>query len=196
MTTLRRRVKRVPRSPQFNFCGLLFTFFFDWRSASHARPAIIRALRAFDALLLTSPMSSSQLFIPSSPISSSAGHLRKSKFTFRHLSQLALSSTACPLRVIAHIDLDAFYAQCEGVRLGIAEDQPLAVQVMGRGPSSASQTLIFCLAMARTYCHQLSCTEIWLVKIHRHLRSEEAMSEYHPPACGYMERGRCEVGLS
>lgn len=36
---------------------------------------------------------------------------------------------ACPLRVIAHIDLDAFYAQCEGVRLGIAEDQPLAVQV-------------------------------------------------------------------
>ncbi|KAL8835729.1 MAG: hypothetical protein Q9176_006738 [Flavoplaca citrina] len=73
-------------------------------------------------------MSSSQPFIPSSPISPSAGHLRKSKFTFRHLSQLALSSTACPLRVIAHIDLDAFYAQCEGVRLGIAEDQPLAVQ--------------------------------------------------------------------
>ncbi|KAL8851174.1 MAG: hypothetical protein Q9221_003894 [Calogaya cf. arnoldii] len=73
-------------------------------------------------------MSSSQPFIPSSPISPSAGHLRKSKFTFKHLSQLALSSAACPLRVIAHIDLDAFYAQCEGVRLGIAEDQPLAVQ--------------------------------------------------------------------
>ena len=34
----------------------------------------------------------------------------------------------CPLRVIAHIDLDAFYAQCEMVRLGVAEDQPLAVQ--------------------------------------------------------------------
>lgn len=31
--------------------------------------------------------------------------------------------------MIAHIDLDAFYAQCEGVRLNIAEDQPLAVQV-------------------------------------------------------------------
>ncbi|KAL8757461.1 MAG: hypothetical protein Q9199_002199 [Rusavskia elegans] len=73
-------------------------------------------------------MSSSQPFIPSSPISPSAGHLRKSKFTYRHLSQLALSSAVCPLRVIAHIDLDAFYAQCEGVRLGIAEDQPLAVQ--------------------------------------------------------------------
>lgn len=30
--------------------------------------------------------------------------------------------------MIAHIDLDAFYAQCEGVRLGIPGDQPLAVQ--------------------------------------------------------------------
>ncbi|KAL8762835.1 MAG: hypothetical protein Q9184_001221 [Pyrenodesmia sp. 2 TL-2023] len=67
-------------------------------------------------------------FIPSSPISPSVGHLRKSRFTYKHLSQLALSSTTSPLRVIAHIDLDAFYAQCEGVRLGIAEDQPLAVQ--------------------------------------------------------------------
>ncbi|KAL8960724.1 MAG: hypothetical protein Q9183_005416, partial [Haloplaca sp. 2 TL-2023] len=73
-------------------------------------------------------MSSSQQFVPSSPISPSVGRLKKSKFTYKHLSQLALSSTACPLRVIAHIDLDAFYAQCEGVRLGIAEDQPLAVQ--------------------------------------------------------------------
>ncbi|KAF4512688.1 hypothetical protein G6O67_000037 [Ophiocordyceps sinensis] len=33
-----------------------------------------------------------------------------------------------PLRVVAHIDLDAFYAQCETVRLGIPEDRPLAVQ--------------------------------------------------------------------
>jgi nucleotidyltransferase/DNA polymerase involved in DNA repair len=30
--------------------------------------------------------------------------------------------------VIAHIDLDAFYAQCEMVRLGVPEDKPLAVQ--------------------------------------------------------------------
>ncbi|KAL8693765.1 MAG: hypothetical protein Q9218_001461 [Villophora microphyllina] len=73
-------------------------------------------------------MTSSQPFVPSSPFSPSTGHLKKSKFTYKHLSQLALASTACPLRVIAHIDLDAFYAQCEGVRLGIAEDQPLAVQ--------------------------------------------------------------------
>ncbi|KAI4178771.1 MAG: hypothetical protein LQ348_005541 [Seirophora lacunosa] len=73
-------------------------------------------------------MSSSQQFIPSSPLSPTAGHSRKSRFTFKQLSQLALSSTTSPLRVIAHIDLDAFYAQCEGVRLGIAEDQPLAVQ--------------------------------------------------------------------
>jgi DNA polymerase eta len=36
--------------------------------------------------------------------------------------------TSCPLRVIAHIDLDCFYAQAEMVRLGVPEDQPLAVQ--------------------------------------------------------------------
>ena len=71
-------------------------------------------------------MSSSQPFLLSSPFSQSR---RKSKFTYKHLSQLAASSTACPLRVIAHIDLDAFYAQCEMVRLGVPEDQPLAVQV-------------------------------------------------------------------
>lgn len=69
-------------------------------------------------------MSSSQPFIASSP----AGPRRKSKFMFKHLSFLSQSSTSCPLRVIAHIDLDAFYAQCEMVRLGVAEDQPLAVQ--------------------------------------------------------------------
>ena len=73
-------------------------------------------------------MSSSQPFA-SSPISPATGRRRKSKYTFKHLAQLGLSSTACPLRVIAHIDLDAFYAQCEGVRLEIPEDQPLAVQV-------------------------------------------------------------------
>ena len=53
---------------------------------------------------------------------------RRSKFTYKQLAHLAASSTTCPLRVIAHIDLDAFYAQCEMVRLGIREDQPLAVQ--------------------------------------------------------------------
>ncbi|KAI1420723.1 sister chromatid cohesion protein Eso1 [Xylaria sp. FL1777] len=53
---------------------------------------------------------------------------RKSQFTYRQLGLLASSSTSSPLRVIAHIDLDAFYAQCEMVRLGIDEEQPLAVQ--------------------------------------------------------------------
>jgi DNA polymerase eta len=53
---------------------------------------------------------------------------RRSRFTQRHLDQLAAFSTTTPLRTIAHIDLDAFYAQCEGVRLSIADDQPLAVQ--------------------------------------------------------------------
>ncbi|KAI3327195.1 impB/mucB/samB family protein [Xylariaceae sp. AK1471] len=53
---------------------------------------------------------------------------RKSQFTYRQLGLLASYSTASPLRVIAHIDLDAFYAQCEMVRLGIDKEQPLAVQ--------------------------------------------------------------------
>ncbi|PHH74269.1 hypothetical protein CDD80_3192 [Ophiocordyceps camponoti-rufipedis] len=51
-----------------------------------------------------------------------------SRFTYRQLSQLATFNASNPLRVIAHIDLDAFYAQCEMVRLGIPEDKPLAVQ--------------------------------------------------------------------
>ncbi|KAI9681864.1 MAG: DNA-directed DNA polymerase eta rad30 [Bathelium mastoideum] len=71
-------------------------------------------------------MSSSQPYMQSSPATPS--RRRKSKFTFRQLHQLSQSSPTNPLRVIAHIDLDAFYAQCEMVRLGIAEDQPLAVQ--------------------------------------------------------------------
>lgn len=66
---------------------------------------------------------------PSSPIS---GSRRKSRFTYKNISQLALSSSSCPLRIIAHIDLDAFYAQCEGVRLNLPEDQPLAVQVSAK----------------------------------------------------------------
>lgn len=74
-------------------------------------------------------MSSSQPFQPSSPLSAGEGSRRKkSKFAYKNLAQLAASSTTCPLRVIAHVDLDAFYAQCEMVRLNVAEDQPLAVQ--------------------------------------------------------------------
>lgn len=52
----------------------------------------------------------------------------RSQFTYRHLNTLASYSTSCPLRVVAHIDLDAFYAQCEMRRLDIPDDQPLAVQ--------------------------------------------------------------------
>ncbi|KAL9098713.1 MAG: hypothetical protein Q9163_005681 [Psora crenata] len=73
-------------------------------------------------------MSSSQPFLTSSQFSPSKSRRRKSRYTYKHLTLLSQSSTACPLRVIAHIDLDAFYAQCEGVRLGIPDNQPLAVQ--------------------------------------------------------------------
>lgn len=55
----------------------------------------------------------------------------KSRFTYKQLSQLANYSTTTPLRTIAHVDLDAFYAQCEMVRLGVDKDQPLAVQQWG-----------------------------------------------------------------
>ena len=34
-------------------------------------------------------------------------------------------------RVILHIDLDCFYAQVESIRLGIPQDEPLAVQQWG-----------------------------------------------------------------
>lgn len=51
-----------------------------------------------------------------------------SRFTYGDLRNLARSSTTTPLRVIALIDFDAFYAQCETVRLGLPKDQPLAVQ--------------------------------------------------------------------
>lgn len=65
--------------------------------------------------------------VVNSPISSPTEQ-ETSQFTWRHLSQLASYSTSSPLRIIAHIDLDAFYAQCETVRLGLPEDKPLAVQ--------------------------------------------------------------------
>ncbi|RDH33581.1 hypothetical protein BDQ94DRAFT_143365 [Aspergillus welwitschiae] len=52
----------------------------------------------------------------------------ESRYTYRHLQLLRQSSTATPLRVIAHIDLDAFYAQCEMVRLRTPRTVPLAVR--------------------------------------------------------------------
>ncbi|KAK0653444.1 putative N-acetyltransferase [Cercophora samala] len=53
---------------------------------------------------------------------------KRSQFTYRHFNQMASYNPSCPLRVIAHLDLDCFYAQVEMVRLGIPEDKPLAVQ--------------------------------------------------------------------
>ena len=52
----------------------------------------------------------------------------KSAFTYKQLHQLKTYNPQTPLRVIAHVDLDAFYAQCETVRLGIDPSKPLAVQ--------------------------------------------------------------------
>jgi DNA polymerase eta len=72
-------------------------------------------------------MDSSQPFA-SSPVSPTTRRPRRSKYTYKHLSTLAQGAPTCPLRVIAHIDLDAFYAQCETVRLGLDPTKPLAVQ--------------------------------------------------------------------
>jgi DNA polymerase eta len=68
--------------------------------------------------------------MPSSPLPyfRETSPSRTSQFTYRHLAQLAAASPSSPLRVIAHVDLDAFYAQCEMRRLDVADDQPLAVQ--------------------------------------------------------------------
>ncbi|KAE8377209.1 hypothetical protein BDV26DRAFT_264130 [Aspergillus bertholletiae] len=51
-----------------------------------------------------------------------------SRYTYRQLQLLRQCSTASPLRVIAHVDLDAFYAQCEMVRLQTPREVPLAVR--------------------------------------------------------------------
>lgn len=72
-------------------------------------------------------MSSSEPFMVSSPPTPLHGQ-HKSKYTFKQLSQLSSYHVSTPLRVVGHIDLDAFYAQCEMVRLGVSPDQPLAVQ--------------------------------------------------------------------
>jgi DNA polymerase eta len=74
-------------------------------------------------------MSSPAPNFASSPFSiTSPRRIPKSKFTYKQLHQLKSYSPQTPLRVIAHVDLDAFYAQCETVRLGIDPSLPLAVQ--------------------------------------------------------------------
>lgn len=45
--------------------------------------------------------------------------------TYRHLLAATSLTPYNPLRVIAHCDIDAAYAQFEAVRLGIPDDQPL-----------------------------------------------------------------------
>ncbi|KAM0343537.1 hypothetical protein ACHAPU_008432 [Fusarium lateritium] len=52
----------------------------------------------------------------------------QSQFTRRHLDLLGESSTESPLRVVALVDYDAFYAQVETVRLGLEPTKPLAVR--------------------------------------------------------------------
>ncbi|CAG5164044.1 uncharacterized protein ALTATR162_LOCUS6601 [Alternaria atra] len=54
--------------------------------------------------------------------------MNTSRYTYRDLDELKKFSTTSPLRVIALIDFDAFYAQCEVVRLGLPPTTPLAVQ--------------------------------------------------------------------
>lgn len=74
-------------------------------------------------------MSSPEAYFASSPFSITAPRrIPKSNFTYKQLHQLKSYSTQTPLRVIAHIDLDAFYAQCETIRLGLDPSKPLAVQ--------------------------------------------------------------------
>src|SRR3954470_14635964 len=107
-------------------------------------------------------MSSS--FRESSPAGAPAR--RRARFTYRHLSQLASSNVSCPLRVIAHIDLDAFYAQCEMIRLGVAEDQPLAVQqwsgliAVNYPARKLGITRFLNLAEAKKLCPQLICQHV------------------------------------
>ncbi|KAH6607225.1 hypothetical protein Trco_003538 [Trichoderma cornu-damae] len=48
---------------------------------------------------------------PDNGASSLVSDARRSRFTYRQLAQLAAYGTTSPLRVVAHIDLDAFYAQ-------------------------------------------------------------------------------------
>jgi DNA polymerase eta len=73
-------------------------------------------------------MSSPGHFASSTISATSPRRIPKSQFTYRQLGQLKSYIPTTPLRVIAHVDLDAFYAQCETRRLGIDPSIPLAVQ--------------------------------------------------------------------
>ncbi|RYP58340.1 hypothetical protein DL769_008999 [Monosporascus sp. CRB-8-3] len=79
-------------------------------------------------------MSSPLAFHMSSPISDSGRS--RSQFTYRHLSLLSTYSTSSPLRVIAHIDLDAFYAQSRKFGIGrhctVTEAKKLCPQLISQ----------------------------------------------------------------
>ncbi|KAK0612298.1 hypothetical protein B0T17DRAFT_593348 [Bombardia bombarda] len=126
--------------------------------------------------------------LPSFRDSSPAGApgLQRSRFTFRHFSQLAAYSPSCPLRVIAHVDLDCFYAQAEMVRLRIPEDQPLAVQQW--------QGLIAVNYPARQFgigrhCNVIEAKKLCPKLIHQHVatwREGDDKWAYHPDAAANM----------
>ncbi|KAK3500975.1 hypothetical protein B0T13DRAFT_488257 [Neurospora crassa] len=125
-----------------------------------------------------------QSFRDSSP--AGAPGMKRSRFTYRHIQQLAASSTACPLRVIAHLDLDCFYAQVEMVRLGIPDDKPVAVQQW--------QGLIAVNYPARSFgigrhCNVSEAKKLCPDLIHQHVatwREGDAKWDYHPDAAANM----------
>ncbi|KAJ4374777.1 DNA-directed DNA polymerase eta rad30 [Neocucurbitaria cava] len=93
------------------------------------RAYTFKKIRVSGPLWPNCSMSSPAPNFASSPFSiTSPRRIPKSKFTYKQLHQLKSYSPQTPLRVIAHVDLDAFYAQCETVRLGIDPSKPLAVQ--------------------------------------------------------------------
>jgi hypothetical protein len=124
----------------------------------------------------------------------------KSKFTYKQLHQLKSYSPQTPLRVIAHVDLDAFYAQCETVRLGIDPTKPLAVQQwQGLIAINVGNPDV------RTAC------ETYTDFVHQHLvprprirpqsprnlyRSAETMSRSYTTARRDVEGGRRDMGVS
>lgn len=109
-------------------------------------------------------MSSPQPFFASSPISGE--RKKRSRFTYRHLNSLGHGSPTCPLRCIALIDYDAFYAQCETVRLGLSEDLPLACQqwqgliAINYPARKAGLTRHVTIQEAKQKCPELICQHV------------------------------------
>ncbi|KAF4633086.1 hypothetical protein G7Y89_g5044 [Cudoniella acicularis] len=105
-------------------------------------------------------MFSSQPFQASSPLSGGEPHRKNSRFTYKHLAQLALSSAISPLRVIAHVDLDAFYAQCEMVRLSVAEDQPQGLIAINYPARKLGLNRHVTITEAKKLCPNLICQHV------------------------------------